>query len=130
MEFVNLTPHPINFYYDSAADPRTHVLYDGPAEPWLVLRPRMGANGRPDPARVQVEWACTGEEDGVPVFAPRYGAVYGLPEPDGRHVYVVSEKTADAARAEGRTTDDLRLVAQTVRDAYGRIVGCLGISRP
>lgn len=130
MEFVNLTPHPINFYYDSAADPRTRVLYDGPAEPWLVLPPCPGPDGRPAPARVQVEWACTGEEGGVPVFAPRYGAVAGLPEPDGRSLFIVSKMVADAVAAEGRDCSDLRLVAQTVRDAYGRIVGCLGISRP
>lgn len=130
MQFVNLTPHPISFYYESSADPRTHVLYDGPAEPWLVLPPCPGPDGRPAPARVQVEWACTGEEGGVPVFAPKYGAVTGLPEPDGRSLFIVSKMVADAAAAEGRDCADLRLVAQTVRDAYGRIVGCLGISRP
>ena len=130
MEFVNLTPHPISFYYESSADPRTHVLYDGPAEPWLVLPPCPGPDGRPAPARVSVEWTCTGEEGGVPVFAPKYGAVTGLPEPDGRNLFIVSKMVADAAAAEGRDCSDLRLVAQTVRDAYGRIVGCLGISRP
>lgn len=130
MQFINLTPHPISFYYDSAADPRTHVLFDGPAEPWLVLPPCPGPDGCPAPARVSVEWACTGEEGGVPVFAPKYGAVTGLPEPDGRNLFIVSKMVADAAAAEGRDCADLRLVAQTVRDAHGRIVGCLGISRP
>lgn len=136
MEIVNLTPHQISFYTGMDADPRTHVLYTGEAKPWLVLLPRMGADGRPDPARVEVEWTTHGGEsfDGVdydvPLFAPEFGKVYGLPEPDGRHVYVVSKVTADAARAEGRGCSDLRLVAHAVRDAYGRIVGCIGLSRP
>ena len=136
MEIINLTPHPVSFYTADDADPRTHVLYDGPAKPWLVLLPRAGADGRADPARVDVAWAADGGERyagidfEIPVFAPDYGRVSGLPAPDGQHVYIVSKQTVDAARAEGRDCSDLRLVSQTVRDPYGRIVGCLGISRP
>ena len=136
MEIVNLTPHQISFYTGMDADPRTHVLYTGEAKPWLVLLPRMGADGRPDPARVEVEWTTHGGESfagaghDIPLFAPEFGKVYGLPEPDGKHVYIVSKVTADAAAAEGRGCSDLRLVAHAVRDAYGRIVGCIGLSRP
>lgn len=137
MEIVNLTPHQISFYTGMDADPRTHVLYSGEAKPWLVLLPRAGADGRADPARVEVEWTTHGGEEfagaghDIPLFAPEFGKVYGLPDgPDGKHVYVVSKVTADAARAEGRDCSDLRLVAHAVRDAYGRIVGCIGLSRP
>ena len=43
--------------------------------------------------------------------------------------YVVSLLTAQAAKAGGRLTDDLLVVGETVRDADGKIIGCLGLGR-
>jgi S-adenosylmethionine hydrolase len=42
---------------------------------------------------------------------------------------VVSVITANAARAQGRATDDLLLTSGPVRDSEGRIVGCTRFAR-
>ena len=134
---VNLTPHDVVFYRPSDVDAR-HCLYPM-AQVILRIEPRAGAEGRALPARVAVEWTYSGVENfrsesgldiGVREYSPIYGEIENLPEPDGETIYIVSKMVADAAAASGRTLSDLRLVAQTVRDAEGRIVGCLGLSRP
>lgn len=51
--------------------------------------------------------------------APREVAVY----------YVVSSLAAEAARRSGRTTEDLLVPGQQVRDDAGRIVGCRSLAR-
>lgn len=58
-----------------------------------------------------------------PVTATVFGEVQDLPEarPDVR--LVVSKITADAATAGGRSTDDLLVVGEAVRDAEGKILG-------
>lgn len=140
MTLVNLTPHAVRFFHACDADERL-ALRSG-AKCILSIPPRLGDDGRPSPARVSVEWRYGGVEEfggveglsplpqAIRSYSPVYGELYGLPAPDGETVYVVSKMVADAAAASGRTLDDLRLVAQTVRDAEGRIVGCLGLSRP
>ena len=134
---VNLTPHDVVFYRPSDVDCR-HCLLPL-AQVILRIEPRSDAEGRALPARVAVEWTYSGIENfhsesgldiGIREYAPFYGAIENLPEPDGETIYIVSKMVADAAAASGRTLSDLRLVAQTVRDADGRIVGCLGLSRP
>ena len=140
MTLVNLTPHAVVFFHACDVDER-FTLRSG-AQCILSVPPRLGADGRPAPARVSVEWRYCGVEEfdaveglspltqAVREYSPVYGELYGLPAPDGETVYIVSRMVADAAAASGRTLADLRLVSQTVRDAEGRIVGCLGLSRP
>lgn len=65
-----------------------------------------------------------GELDGIELVSMRFGKPEGLPAPAGGVYYIVSVITANAAKAEGRTTDDLVLTADTVRDDSGRIIGC------
>ncbi len=60
-----------------------------------------------------------GAQDGHVPGAPREPAVY----------YVVSTIAADAARRAGRTTEDLLVPGQQVRDETGRIVGCRSLAR-
>lgn len=56
----------------------------------------------------------------IPVMRQRFGAVTGLPDPAPGVYYVVSLATAQAV--PHRT--DVLIVAHTVRDQEGRIVGC------
>ncbi len=43
--------------------------------------------------------------------------------------YVVSSATAEAVRSSGRTTEDLLVPGQQIRDDAGRIVGCRSLAR-
>ena len=65
-----------------------------------------------------------GELDGIELVSMRFGKTEDLPAPAEGVYYIVSAITANAAKAEGRTTDDLVLTADTVRDDSGRIIGC------
>ncbi|MBQ4125997.1 MAG: hypothetical protein II595_08590 [Desulfovibrio sp.] len=140
MTLVNLTPHAVRLFHACDADERLTLRPS--ARCILSIPPRLGDDGRPSPARVSVEWRYAGVEEfgaveglsplpqAIRVYSPVYGELYGLPAPDGETVYIVSKMVADAAAASGRALSDLRLVSQTVRDSEGRIVGCLGLSRP
>lgn len=66
----------------------------------------------------------------VPVVMTGYGEVSGLPEPTEGVVFVVSALTAIAARAQGRSVEDLLLTSSPVRDETGRIIGCRQLARP
>lgn len=104
----NLTPHAVRI-----------VLKDGTEH---VYEPT-------DLARVSQESVIVGEIDGVEIVKIKYGQVEGLPDPDGETQYIVSFLTAQAAFANGRTTDDLLLTADLIRDDEGRIVGCRQFAR-
>ena len=60
-----------------------------------------------------------GAQDGHVPGAPRELAVY----------YVVSTIAAEAARCSGRTTADLLVPGQQIRDASGRVIGCRSLAR-
>ena len=65
-----------------------------------------------------------GTLEGVPMARVSYGKPEGLPAPE-RDVYlIVSALTISAAREAGRSTSDLLTVADPVRDAEGRVIGC------
>lgn len=65
----------------------------------------------------------------VELISTEFGEVSGLPEPQTDTMYVVSVIAASAAKAQGRSTEDLLLVADTVRDAEGKILGCQKFAR-
>ena len=65
-----------------------------------------------------------GELDGIELVSMRFGKTEDLPAPEEGVYYIVSVITANAAKAEGRTTSDLVITADPVRDADGRIIGC------
>jgi hypothetical protein len=52
-----------------------------------------------------------------------------LPEYSIGVQYIVSALTVSAAKAYGRTTNDLLLVADTVRNDQGQIIGCKAFAR-
>jgi len=65
----------------------------------------------------------------VAVVSTVFGEVTDLPEPTEGVRIVVSIITANAARSQGRATDDLLLTSGPVRDSEGRIIGCTRFAR-
>ena len=65
-----------------------------------------------------------GTVEGIEVVRTTFGAPTDLPDPEEGTWLIVSLATANAAKATGRTTDDLLLTSSPVRDDSGRIVGC------
>ena len=79
-------------------------------------------------ATTSVEAVGTVEVNGqtVPVTKTIFGGTGDLPAPAEGVRLVVSLITASAAQAEGRSTDDLLVVGEAVRDEGGRIIGVTG----
>ena len=86
MRVVNLTPHNV-------------TVYDGDAV--IMTYPSEGV------ARVHQTDVIVGFLNETPVVETEFGEVYGLPAPTEGTVYIVSAITVNAAKAHGRTTDDL-----------------------
>lgn len=105
---VNLTPH-------------TVTVFSGET-PVLVLESTGVARA------AQHDEACEPVE-GIPTVRSVFGAVENLPEPQPGTWFVVSIITANAARAANRSTDDLLVTSNPVRDAEGRIIGCRAFAR-
>ena len=107
-KLVNLTPHPINVYL-YGTDP-------------LVIPPSGQV------ARVAQDYTVLGDLDlgdgRIPLVAPLYGAIQGLPDPQDDTFYIVSALVAQAAWAQGRK-DVLApdTGAGAVRDSDGRVIG-------
>lgn len=75
-------------------------------------------------ARAKQTAQHVGELDGIELVSMKFGNTEDLPAPAEGVYYIVSVITANAAKAEGRTTDDLVITADPVRDAANRIIGC------
>lgn len=105
----NLTPHEV-------------VMCDEAGKE-VAKYPSMGV------ARAEFKDVPAGEVCGFPVVRKEFGPTVDLPEPTEGTYYLVSLTTAQAAKAEGRTTDDLLMTANLVRDDAGRVVGCKAFSR-
>lgn len=67
--------------------------------------------------------------DGIPVMETSFGQTVDLPAQEDGTFLIVSVITANAARANGRSTDDLLVTTDTVRGEDGRIVGCRAFAR-
>ncbi len=107
--FRNLTPHTVN-------------LCDAEGNKIRAFE----SEGVARAAQTTVE---LGEIDGIRLVKPSFGEPVGLPEAQEGVFLIVSLATANAAREYGRTTEDLLLVADTVRDETGKICGCRAFSR-
>jgi NAD(P)H-dependent flavin oxidoreductase YrpB (nitropropane dioxygenase family) len=108
MKVINLTPHEVKLMDDDG-----NVVASLPSEGVARARQTDEVVGE-----VEIEGFT------VPVVKTTFGEPEDLPEPTEGVVYVVSVVTANAARAIGRTTDDLLITSGPVRDADGRIIGC------
>lgn len=75
-------------------------------------------------ARSAQQSVVCGELDGIELVKTVFGKVDGLPQYQEDVYYIVSAITVNAAKAEGRTTSDLLVVSDTIRNEQGQIVGC------
>lgn len=123
---INLTPHTIDVFRREDVVPdfgRGFKLAAQNVEPACII-PSHGI------ARVATAETEDGEISGVPVLKQEYGSIVGLPKPRRGVYYIVSGLTAQAARAQGRTVEDLLLTTRLVRNDSGTIVGCAAFARP
>lgn len=109
MRIVNLTPHEVK-------------IVDG-GNNVVAVFPSDGV------ARASQHDVLVDEINSIPVVKTEFGEVLGLPEPTEGTVFIVSRITIEAARAQGRSTDDLLVTSGAVRDSQGRIIGCRAFAR-
>ena len=109
MAILNLTPHAVN------------IVKDGEE---LLSIPPSGVVARATQSDVTV-----GQVEGIEVVRTTFGDSTDLPDPVEGVWLVVSLATATAAKAAGRTVDDLLLTSGPVRDVDGRIIGCQRFAR-
>lgn len=64
--------------------------------------------------------------DIIPIYKIAYGEVSGLPEPKEDTIYVVSKIVAEALKNK---RNDLYIVASTIKDENGQVIGCRGLSK-
>jgi len=101
---INLTPHTVNICNDEGAVVRSFPS-KGIARATQISEP-------------------AGSLDGIELTRMTFGETYDLPSPAPDTYYVVSVITASAAKDQGRSTDDLLITADPVRDDNGKILGC------
>jgi hypothetical protein len=128
-KIVNLTPHAIAVLVEDAnGSVEGSVGFGRAARPGTFrLVAELPSEGV---ARATTSSVPAGsvEVNGVsiPVTKTVFGEVADLPEPANGVQLVVSMVTANAAAACGRSTDDLLIVGETVRDGGGNIIGTTG----
>ena len=103
-EIINLTPHEINV-----------ISEDG------TIKMSFPSEGI---ARASQKMVVVGSLNNIELVSIKFGETEDLPEPQEGRFFIVSMVTANAAKAEGRTTSDLLVTADPVRDDAGRIIGC------
>ena len=79
------------------------------------------------PARAKQTTFPIGNLDGIPLYAIEYGEPEGLPPKEDGIYLIVSKITAESAASHGREIDDLFIVAETIRDEKGSVVGTKGL---
>ena len=128
MEIVNLTPHDINFYEEEHTQKIKGCYYIIPgALPYHTI-PASGITARAAQTEDNLPAIdCNGVR--VPLLQMTYGDPVNLPEPEKGKAYVVSALTVAAAKAAERSTSDLYVVARTVRNEVGAVVGACALSK-
>ncbi|MEE0891552.1 MAG: hypothetical protein U0M61_06910 [Succinivibrio sp.] len=132
MKIKNLTPHAICIFTTSQCVEQKKGNYTT-----LVLKegekPVLTIEAEKEIARVSSKTIYTDpvEFNGVSIPQAKvvFGEVEGLPvnlEEDT--LYIVSSITVNAFKAHGHDTKQLRLVADTVRNEQGQIVGALSLA--
>ena len=106
---VNLTPHNVNI-----------VLDDGT----IVTIERSGMVARCAQTTVQAGQIQYSDSISIPVSISKYGEVVDLPEPDGKHYYIVSRLIMNACQDRS----DLLCPNELVRDDDGNIIGCRSLA--
>ena len=127
MNIVNLTPHPVIVLRDNAEGSVNGFTGVGPAakEGKFALVAEYKPNGAVARANQKDEPVGQLEINGVsiPLITTIFGEPTDLPSPEDDVYYVVSIITAQAAKASGRTTRDLLITSDPIRDAAGKFIG-------
>ena len=131
--FRNFTPHAITFFNPEWVVKKGYsysLVSEDFKEQGYSLPPEIEGGAR----ATQNEESCgtLGNENiTVGVFKMSYGEPVGLPEDVADDdVIIVSKITADAAREHGyKYLKNLYLVAHTVRDKEGQIIGCTDLAQ-
>ena len=128
MEIINLTPHDINFYEEEHTQKIKGCYYIIPgALPYHTI-PASGITARAAQSEDNLPAIdCNGVR--VPLLQMTYGDPVNLPEPEKGKAYVVSALTVAAAKAAKRSTSDLYVVARTVRNEVGAVIGACALSK-
>ena len=128
MEIINLTPHDINFYEEEHTQKIKGCYYIIPgALPYHTI-PASGITARAAQTEDNLPAIdCNGVR--VPLLQMTYGNPVNLPEPEKGKAYVVSALTVAAAKAAKRSTSDLYVVARTVRNEVGAVIGACALSK-
>ena len=128
MEIINLTPHDINFYEEEHTQKIKGCYYIIPgALPYHTI-PASGVTARAAQTEDNLPAIdCNGVR--VPLLQMTYGNPVNLPEPEKGKAYVVSALTVAAAKAAKRSTSDLYVVARTVRNEVGAVIGACALSK-
>lgn len=128
MEIINLTPHDINFYEEEHTQKIKGCYYIIPgALPYHTI-PASGITARAAQTEDNLPAIdCNGVR--VPLLQMTYGDPVNLPEPENGKAYVVSALTVAAAKAAKRSTSDLYVVARTVRNEVGAVIGACALSK-
>lgn len=127
-KIINLTPHPIIVVKDDPEGPNTGFVGTGPATKEIKysivaeIKPAGPVARARQTDKVVGELPVNGHN--VPLVTSEYGEPTDLPAPEDDVFYAVSILTAQAAKAAGRTTSDLLVTSDPVRDSAGKIVGC------
>ena len=101
MKFVNLTPHALNIVTED--ETRT-------------IEPSGGI------ARIATSSTLVGSMDGIPLHKMEYGAIEGLPDPNGKDLFIVSGMVAAQCQRS-----DVFSPGELVRDDAGKPIGCRGL---
>lgn len=121
---INCTPHEVAIY--STADCYLYngslYLCEGDEEYPEPLRVYLAAK---EPARVTFVQKTVGAVDGILIYRRFTEEIVNLPEPKPNTFYIVSKMVAQA----WSTREDLIFPGTVVRDADGRVVGCIDFSR-
>lgn len=127
-KIVNLTPHPVVVVRDDPEGPGVGFIGVPPktTEIRYSVVATIAPTGKVARAVQKDVPAGAVEVEGVeiPLITSSYGEPTDLPAPEGGVFLAVSILTAQAAKAAGRTTSDLLVTSDPVRDAAGKIVGC------
>lgn len=128
MEIINLTPHDIDFYEEEHTQKIKGCYYVIPgALPYHTI-PASGITARAAQTEDNLPAIdCNGVR--VPLLQMTYGDPVNLPEPEKGKAYVVSALTVAAAKAARRSTSDLYVVARTVRNEVGAVIGACALSK-
>lgn len=110
MNMINLTPHAVRIFSEDGKTELAAVNPSGAVARVSVVRKPATAT----PVFLYTE---------IPAFVSEYGAVVGLPEPDGATWYIVSAMVRQAVP----TRRDVLSPGELVRGADGQPIGCRGL---